>query len=111
MARAKQRDLRKEAHWRKQLQRQLRSGMTASEYCRQQGLAESAFYFWRREIRERDQEAQAEPAFVPIAVEAVATESFIEVKLASSGHVVRVRAGFDAQALRQLLALLEASAC
>ena len=111
MARAKQRDLRKEAHWRKQLQRQRRSGMTAREYCRLHGLAESAFYFWRREIRERDQQTQAEPAFVPVAVEAVATESVFEVKLASSGHLVRVPAGFDAEALKQLLALLEAPAC
>jgi transposase len=111
MARAKQRDLRKEAHWRKQLRRQRRSGMTAREFCRQHGLAESAFYFWRREIERRDRQKQAEPAFVAVVVEAVTPESVIEVKLASSGHVVRLRAGFDAQAFKQLLALLETPAC
>lgn len=111
MARAKQRDLRKEARWRKHLQRQLRSGMTAREFCRQHGLAESAFYFWRSEIERRDRQVRVEPAFVPVVVEALATESVIEVKLASSGHLVRVRADFDAETLKQLLALLEASAC
>ena len=107
MARAKQRDPRKEARWRKQLRRQQASGLSVRDYCRQQGLYESLFYYWRREIGRRDRQAQ--PVFVPVAVEAPA-ESAIEVTLAS-GHVVRVRAGFDEQTLRQLLALLEAPPC
>ena len=109
MARAKLRDPRKEAYWRKQLRRQQAAGLSVREYCREQGLIESAFYFWRREIQRRDRQVQAEPAFVPIVVEAPA-ESAIEVTLAS-GHVVRVRAGFDEKTLQQLLALLEAPAC
>jgi desulfoferrodoxin (superoxide reductase-like protein) len=111
MARAKQRDPRKEAHWRMHLQRQQASGGTARAYCRLHGLAESAFHYWRREIARRDRQNQAvdQAAFVPVVVESPA-ESAIEVMLAS-GHVVRVRAGFDAEVLRQLLALLETPAC
>jgi hypothetical protein len=106
-----QRDPRKEAHWRRQIQNQSASALSVREFCQQHGLAESAFYYWRREIERRDCESNGvgKAAFVPVTVAAV-MEAAIEVALAS-GHVVRVRAGFDADTLRQLVALLEELSC
>jgi hypothetical protein len=111
MAGKKDRDPRKEAYWRRQLRRYGESGLSVREFCLQQGLFESGFYFWRREIERRDREigGTRKAAFVPVVVQ-TAAESAIEVTLIS-GHVVRVRAGFDAEALRQLLALLEEPRC
>jgi transposase len=107
-----QRDPRKEAHWRRQLRKQKASGLSVREFCQQAGLAESAFYYWRREIERRDREGNGvgKPAFVAVEVRTPTQASAIEVTL-TSGHVVRVRGGFDADTLRQLLAVLEEPSC
>jgi transposase-like protein len=48
------RDPSKERLWRETVRAQARSGQTVREFCHERGLAESAFYFWRRELRQRD---------------------------------------------------------
>ena len=111
-----QRDLRLERTWRQHLRRQEASGQTARAYCRQHGLAETAFHYWRRTIAERDRQAGRSaptPAFVPVIVadrSPVAGATPIDVRLAG-GHRVRVRAGCDLELLATVLALLGARAC
>jgi transposase len=111
MAKGIERDPRKEAFWRRVLRAHGTSGRSVREYCQQRGLTESAFHFWRREIERRDRETRDRrtSAFVPVLVEPT-PETPIEVTLVS-GCVVRVRAGFRADTLRQLLALLEEPSC
>jgi hypothetical protein len=129
-----ERDRGKERFWRRILQQWRRSGLTICEFCDVQGLAEPSFYAWRRTIAQRDQQAartasrprQAirrkprsirptvpggrltadEPVFVPVRVLPEPAIATFEIVL-DSGHVVRVAPGFDADALRQLLAVLE----
>lgn len=47
------RDLKKESRWRKPVLAQQRSGQTVRQYCRENGLTESAFWFWKRELARR----------------------------------------------------------
>lgn len=134
MARRWQRDHGKERYWRRMLRLWGRSGHTIRDFCAAHQLAEPLFYAWRRTIQQRDQQAertaksrrgaattsvgggavdrgQAEvaPAFVPVTL--VGALAPLEVVL-RDGRVVRVPAGFDAAALRQLLAILnEAPSC
>ena len=61
----KQRDPAKEALWRKRLKRFSASGLSVREFCKREGVTESAFYAWRRTIGERDGAGNSEPAFVP----------------------------------------------
>ncbi len=76
------RDAGREGFWRKALKRQAGSGLSVRAFCGREGLGESNFYAWRREIGLRDREATAtagrkgkaksakpRPAFVPVAVE------------------------------------------
>jgi len=110
-----QRDRRLEQTWRQHLQRQKASGQTARAYCREHGLAETAFHYWRRTIAERDQEsrrAAPAPTFVPVTVvgPAMAAGSAIEIRLAG-GHRVRVRAGCDREVLAAVLGLLGGRPC
>src|SRR5262245_30981936 len=109
-----QRDLRLEQTWRQHLQRQQTRGQTARAYCRQHGLAETAFHYWRRTIAERDRVArQATPAprFVPITVVGPLTAgSAIDIRLAG-GQRVRVRAGCDRDLLAAVLALFGGRPC
>ena len=46
-------DPQKERYWRELVQGQGQSGQSVREYCRQAGVKESAFYWWRRELARR----------------------------------------------------------
>jgi transposase-like protein len=62
--RKRRRDGAKEAYWREQVERQVRSGLSVRAFCRERDLAESLFYAWRRElaVRDREQAAARTPA-------------------------------------------------
>ena len=55
MARVGQRDERKEVFWRRMLRRQARSGSSIRAWCEARGLREPSFYWWRAELRRREQ--------------------------------------------------------
>jgi hypothetical protein len=128
MPRPEWRDPAKERYWRRLLGQWRRSGQTGRDFCAAQQLSEPNFYAWKREIARRDQErvarskprpeasprrsaAAALPAFLPVTMDAVASPaSALEVVLAGD-RVLRVRPGFDADVLRQLLAVLEEPSC
>lgn len=130
MARPDLRDPHKERQWRQRVAQWRHSGKTIREFCRRQGLAESAFYFWRREVDRRDRE-RAEPAktkrrirfagraspgqqrssalFVPVSLTAGADLSTqpwtIEVVL-DGGPLLRLRPGVDRLTLAEVLAVV-----
>jgi transposase-like protein len=125
MAERSKRDGGKERFWRRILRQWRRSGLSVRDFCAEHGLAEPSFYSWRRIVAQRDQEAarvRAEPergsardlapvsddapVFVPLRVIDLSTQAAFEVVL-ERGRVVRVLRGFDADTLRQLLAVLE----
>jgi hypothetical protein len=125
MAKPERRDPAKEQRWRRLLGLWRRSGLTGRDFCCQYGLSEPSFYAWRREIARRDQEVVPQarpkrpsapaggrkPAFVQMGIAAAArAETALEV-VAGNGWVVRVRSGFAADVLRQLLAVLEEPSC
>jgi hypothetical protein len=127
MARRGERDRGKERLWRRRLRQWRQSGQSVRAFCAEHGLAEPLFYAWRRIIAERDQEAarlrvkprrrvrrdapaDQTPAFVPLRVIETAPPVTLEVVL-PRGRIVRVGRGFDAETLRQLLALLEERPC
>lgn len=51
------RDPGRESRWRGLLEQQRRSGLTVRAFCFREGLRESAFHYWRREIARRDGQA------------------------------------------------------
>ena len=85
--------------------------MSIRAFCRRQSLAESAFHFWRRELRLRESAQEtavtSSPTFVPVTVIAPATVA-VEVR-GPSGHVVTL-AACDASSLKSLLAALAVGA-
>lgn len=124
MAGRSKRDFSKERFWRRILRLWRRSGLSVRDFCVKHDLTEPSFYAWRRIVADRDQEAarvRAEserdsspraavsddtPVFVPLRVIDASTQAAFEVVL-ERGRVVRVLRGFDADTLRQLLAVLE----
>ena len=49
----------RERHWRKMVRGQERSGESVREYCRQAGVKESAFYWWRKQLSQRSEMRKA----------------------------------------------------
>jgi hypothetical protein len=112
MARGVQAGGNREQDWRRVLDRWKRSGLTVRAFCRAEGVNEPMFYWWRRELRRRDQ-PQPQPAFLPVRVLADQPEApagTIEIVLAN-GRTIRVPVGFDPHTLRQVVALLEDGGC
>ena len=54
MTKRRARDPKKEARWHKIVAAERRSGQTVRQHCQETGLSESAFWFWRRELAQRD---------------------------------------------------------
>lgn len=102
-----ERDLAKERHWREVLKRQVSSGLNVRAFCLRESIAESAFHFWRRTIRERDgrvKPASLAPSFVPAVITSdVANEAFtLEL---TDGHVLRMP-GISVERLADLILAL-----
>lgn len=128
MAKGTHRDAEREARWRRIIREQARSALTIRRFCRENDLAESAFYFWRRELQRREAlpeqrqrtgrtdlaEGQiAAPAFVPVSISQQARPEAPAIEIALPGGArIHVGAGVDRQALADVVAvLLEARAC
>ena len=54
----KRRDGGKEGFWRKAIETRERSGLTIRAFCKREGLTESAYQFWRRELIKRGRISQ-----------------------------------------------------
>ena len=109
----------KERYWREIVKRQGQSGGTVREFCRREGVQESAFYWWRRKLLRRSvKRAANEPAheiarFLPVKVAEDNTASAgggLEVHLGTR-CVLYLKPGFDRQTLNDVLAVLEARPC
>jgi hypothetical protein len=123
------RDPAREAFWRDALARQAASGLSAREFCQREVLRESAFYFWRRTLREReaqigrtvsarpaagtDSRQAKQPAFVPAIVNRrvvdgeTPRETAITIQLAG-GRLLRLPEHIPADRLAEIVSTLEA---
>lgn len=116
----------KERYWRDVVQLWQRSGQSVRVFCAEHHLSEPSFYAWRRVITSRDRPTPDDnrdnpdhaprPSFVPVRVTPEASRTTATLLTTGSlelvigaGRVLRVPPGFDANTLRQLLAILEES--
>jgi hypothetical protein len=113
------RDAGKERLWRGIIKRQASDASSVREFCRRERLTESAFYAWRRTIKERDVHrlgAKQPPAFLPLVVTEPASfgdrqdsHAAIEITLAGD-RVLRLPGSIEPQRLAAIVAALDATA-
>lgn len=105
-----QRDVAKDAYWRKVLKQFSASSLSVREFCKREQLTESAFYAWRRTIGERDEARTSGPAFVPAVMTKEATqEPSIALELAG-GCVLRFSGSMATEQLADLVVALQSRA-
>jgi transposase len=114
-------DAGKQQRWLDLMRRWHESELTVREFCERHRLSEPNFYLWRRVLRERGllqhhatlrrRKPVAPAAFVKITLDTEpAAVSAVELVL-SDRRLLRVRPGFDAATLLELVRLLEEPAC
>ena len=105
--------------WRRRVARWKDSGLTAKEFAAEMGINAGTLQFWQyklkrgtRPVRRLDAKAPSDrilSSLVEIRPPAAAiVEQRFEIEL-GNGRRVRVGAGFDAESLRVLVAVLEAA--
>lgn len=90
--------------WRERIAEHARSGVSIKQFCKDRGIAEHVFYYWRKRLR------PAEPvrfALIDRTGAACAPEWNLELLLVS-GERLRIGAGVDAATLRLVLEALRA---
>ncbi len=114
----------REQHWRRIIAKQGRSGLTHTEFCRRESISAHSYFWWKRELGIRAKKGrkavprgarqradEKTPSLVAVTIRQAANPApsdCFEVVL-STGRLVRVRSGFDAESLKRLVAILEES--
>lgn len=98
--------------WRELVSEQGQSGQTVKAFCHDRGLRDSLFYDWKKRLRESEVEKFVEVRVIGAeerAESSAVAGKAIEIRL-NKGRSLMVEAGFDANHLRALLAVLETGA-
>ena len=137
MKKRTEREVQRQSRWQEIVRQQAQSGQSVRVYCRQAGIEESAFYWWRRELARRSgqgddlrQPRRSSPkgkpgrpatrksprmttGFLPVQVTADRRPKAgrgVEMLL-GDGRVLRIQPGFDRQTLLDVLSALEGRGC
>jgi len=109
----------KQDRWLQLMRLWQRSHISVRGFCRRRQVSEARFFSWRRVLRQRgllndairSKTSIPAPAFVKLTTRhAEPTVSPVELVL-NQGRVLRLRPGFDADMLLELVRLLEEPAC
>ena len=98
------RDASKEKFWREAIAEAGSLGKSVREFCRQRGLKESLFYFWRGQLKTRDAAAAEKGGFVELVRSAgSAADAGVSIRVDDRLSIVLER-GFDGATLKAALA-------
>jgi transposase-like protein len=90
--------------WRERIAEHARSGVSIKQFCKARGIAEHAFYYWRKRLR---QDEPVRFALIDRSGAAHTTEWNLELLLVS-GERLRIGASVDPATLRIVLTALRA---
>ena len=99
----------KEAFWRRTLEAWKESGLSGCEFQRQNNLSKNTFVYWKRKLMPQSEKVQT---FVPVSMRrgprcpSMFGTYFIRLRVGEL-YTVEVTTGFDAQTLREVLAVVK----
>jgi transposase-like protein len=97
----------KNDQWRERIVAQQRSGLSARRFCKEQGIAEHLFFYWRKRLRNQQQPVRFALVERGAASAGIVAEPALELVL-NTGERLRISSGVDQTALRTVLAALRA---
>jgi hypothetical protein len=111
-------DIEKKRYWQKVIREATRSKLSIREFCRQNQLRESQYYWWqnklngsRRSKRLQKPTRKENPAtFALVSNDSGAADAGIELIL-QDGRRLRISKGVDEQTLRAVLDAVEPAGC
>ncbi len=111
-------DMEKENYWREIIAQWQASGLSMAAFCRQEGVPDKRFFWWKRRIERRNGKvvAKGQVNFVPVRIKETGTGSvasgngLIEL-ITPGGCVIRVSSGFDKPTLLSLLEMMGQRKC
>lgn len=95
----------RERKWRGHLAAWLKGGLSQAAYCRQHGLTQNDFSWWKREIARRT--VAAAPTFVPVSVAPRPNNLYAYELALRGGRVLRFDGHVDPAALGAVVRELE----
>jgi hypothetical protein len=114
----KRTDMEKKHYWQHMIREATRSKLSIREFCRQNQLRESQYYWWQRKLNgNRRPKALKKPGakgksatFALVSNDPGASDAGIELIL-QDGRRLRISRGVDEQTLRAVLAAVEPAGC
>jgi transposase len=104
-------DTDRQQFWRMAIETWQASGLSVSQFCANEKLAEASFYAWRKKLtgddngeNKQDKPKHCESEFIEVAIPSN-NSSVIELVLAS-GNTVKIPVGVDAKTLTTVLSVL-----
>ena len=91
--------------WPERLAEQERSGKSVRSFCKDRGIAEHVFYYWRKRLRRQSQPVRFALVERSAASPEPSAPAGLELVL-TTGERLRIGAGVDAAALRTVLEVL-----
>ena len=94
----------KRSYWKQHIDSWQETGLTQTEYCRRNNLKHHQLVYWKK----RFLKSETDVSFVPIKLEDFleipAPSDSASISLVVNNHLkIEIKAGFDAQLLRQLI--------
>ena len=98
----------KRSYWKQHIDCWQETGLTQTEYCRRHSLKHHQLVYWKK----RFSNTETDVSFVPLKLEDLldipARQDQASLILVTNNHFkIEIRAGFDAQLLRQLIFALQ----
>jgi transposase-like protein len=103
---SEQKAVSKSEYWRERIAEQEHSGGSVKQFCKDHGLGEHLFYYWRKRLREQ-QPMRFALVDTRTKQPQAAREASLELVLAG-GERLRIGAGVDVTTLRTVLEVLRA---
>jgi len=115
---SKQTDMEKKRYWQRMVREATRSKLSIREFCRQNQLKESQYFWWQRKLNGNRRPKGFQKAgnkrngasFALVSNEPEVTDASIELIL-QNGRRLRISRGVDEQTLRSVLAAVEMTKC
>ena len=99
----------KRIYWKKHLEIWQETGLTQAEYCRRNNLKQHQLVYWKK----RFSKTETDVSFVPLKLEDLLDlparqDQASLILVINNQFKIEIKAGFDAQLLRQLIFVLRA---